>query len=465
MNSNNQNTVAQELNWQGVSLHTGLSSSVIVQPADVDHGIRWVRSDIPDMTPVKAEVRYVSSTIRSTDLSSGGNDIGTVEHLMSALYASGIDNALVVLDGAETPILDGSAKSFYDLLIANKKVQDKEARNWGHYEIISLVDEASGASYTVLPAEDLSIEVVLEYDSDRVGQKYASIDDLSNYGAEIADARTFVFSSELVELAKEGLIKGGNLDNAIVIPSKNTGKEDLEKALELLGRDNVEEIVQKVEAGFQLKSDNELARHKLLDLIGDLALLGSRFKGRIIAKRPGHTGNIALVKHLSALLKKDQKLRGLPLYDPKKTPIFDSEQVMGFLPHRYPFMLVDKVIELSDSHVVGVKNITFNEQLFQGHFPNNPVFPGVLQMEALAQTGGILALNTVENPSNWDTYFLKMDNVKFKNMVRPGDTLLLKMELLSPIRRGIVHMQGTAYVGDKIVSEGELTAQIVNRNK
>jgi len=465
MNSNNQSTVAQELNWQGLGLHTGIESKVIVQPAEVDHGIRWVRSDIPDMTPVKAELRYVSSTVRSTDLSSGGNDLGTVEHLMSALYAAGIDNALVVLDKAETPILDGSAKAFYDLLIANKEVQDKEAAKWGHHEIISFVDEASGSSYTVLPAEELSIEVVLEYDSDRVGQKYASLDDLSKYGEEVADARTFVFSSELVELANAGLIKGGNLDNAIVIPSKNTGKADLEKALELLQRDNIEEIVEKVEAGFQLKSDNELARHKLLDLIGDLALLGTRYKGRIIAKRPGHTGNIAFVKHLNSLLKKDQKLRGLPLYDPNKTPIFSSEQVMELLPHRYPFMLVDKVIELSDTHVVGVKSITFNEQLFQGHFPNNPVFPGVLQMEALAQTGGILALNTVENPSNWDTYFLKMDNVKFKNMVRPGDTLLLKMELLSPIRRGIVHMQGTAYVGDKIVSEGELTAQIVNRNK
>jgi UDP-3-O-[3-hydroxymyristoyl] N-acetylglucosamine deacetylase/3-hydroxyacyl-[acyl-carrier-protein] dehydratase len=465
MNSNKQSTVSQELSWQGIALHTGVQTKVSVQPADVDHGIKWVRSDISEMTPIKAEAKYVASTTRSTDLSSGGNDIKTIEHLMSALSSSGIDNALVVLVGEETPILDGSAKPFYDQLISNRTEQDQNAKIWGHHEMITFEDGESGSSYTVLPAEELSIEVVLEYDSDRVGQKYASLGAQTNYGEEIAGARTFVFSSELIELANAGLIKGGSLDNAIVIPSKNTLTADLEEALQLLGRENVSEVVEKVEAGYQLKSDNELAKHKLLDLIGDLALLGARFKGRIIAKRPGHTGNIAFVKHLTTLLKKDQKLRGLPIYDPRKSPVLNSEQVMEMLPHRYPFMLVDKVIELSDRHVVGVKNITFNEQLFQGHFPNNPVFPGVLQMEALAQAGGIFALSMVENPSNWDTYFLKMDNVKFKNMVKPGDTLLLKVVLLSPIRRGIVQMQGTAYVGDKIVSEGELTAQIVDRTK
>lgn len=465
MKSDNQSTVKEELNWQGVALHNGIQTKVSVRPADANHGIRWVRSDISEMTPIKADLRYVSSTTRSTDLSSGGNEVKTVEHLMSALYAARIDNALVVLDGEETPILDGSAKFFFDQLVSNREEQDVEANLWGHHEVIFVEDELSGASYTVLPAEELSIEVILEYDSERVGQKYASLDSQTNYGEEIADSRTFVFSSELVELANAGLIKGGSLENAIVIPSKDTDRADLEQALRLLGRENISEIVNKVEEGFLLKSDNELARHKLLDLIGDLALLGTRFKGRIIAKRPGHTGNIALVKHLSSLYKKDRKLRGLPIYNPKETPILNSEEIMGLLPHRYPFMLVDKIIELTDSLVVGVKNITFNEQLFQGHFPNNPVFPGVLQMEALAQTGGILALSTVENPSNWDTYFLKMDNVKFKNMVRPGDTLLLKMTLLSPVRRGIVHMQGTAYVEDKIVSEGELTAQIVDRTK
>lgn len=466
MKSSLQGTIDQELEWKGIGLHTGLVTGVKVVPANAHHGLRWGRSDVAGMTPIKAELRYVCSTTRSTDIKSGDNEIRTIEHLMSALHGAGIHNATIWVDGPEVPILDGSAHDFYSQLLAHRIETDEEVDTWCAASTFSIEDAISGASYTYLPSDEaLTIELIMEYEDHRMGQKYASYTSHQDYGKEIAEARTFVRSSELLQLAQAGLIKGGDLANAIVIPSENTKREDLENVLQLLGRSNIDAIVQHIEAGFQLKYDNELARHKILDLLGDLALLGFSLRGRIIARRAGHTGNIAFAKELYARYKKDQKLRGLPIYDPSRPPIYTTEQVMSFLPHRYPFMLVDKIIELSDTHVVGIKNITFNEQLFQGHFPNNPVFPGVLQMEALAQTGGILALHTVEHPSNWDTYFLKMDHVKFKNMVRPGDTMILKMELLSPIRRGIVQMKGTAFVGDKIVSEGELTAQIVDRTK
>jgi UDP-3-O-[3-hydroxymyristoyl] N-acetylglucosamine deacetylase/3-hydroxyacyl-[acyl-carrier-protein] dehydratase len=458
-----QTSVKKEVSWSGTGLHTGLQCRATVKPASAGFGIKFRRSDIEDAPWIAADVRKVSATNRSTSLTHGNTTVSTVEHLLAAMYTLGIDNAEIHVDGPEIPILDGSAAPFvHGIKKAGTEELGQARKEFILRETISYRAE-SGSEYLAVPSDDFCVEVALDYPSPAAGDSYASYSRGDDFEKEFAPARTYVFTNEIEELAKAGLIKGGTLENALVFKSDSAHGNGLRNTLKSLGHEDADQIIQKVEDGFELYSPNEPARHKVLDLLGDLSLLGTPIRARIIAKKPGHTANVAFASMLKELIVKDTKLRGKPQYVPDAEPIYDTVGIMGFLPHRYPFLLVDKIIELSDTHVVGVKNITFNEALFQGHFPNNPVFPGVLQMEALAQTGGILALNTVEHPSNWDTYFLKMDNVKFKRKVLPGDTLILKMELLSPIRRGIVHMQGTAYVGDTIVSEGELTAQIVDR--
>jgi len=459
-----QHTLAKTVELSGIGLHTGKHVNVSFHPADVNHGIKFQRIDVEGDPIVPADVNFVVATNRGTTLSRNGVNVATVEHALSALAGHELDNVLITLDGPELPILDGSAGPFYDAIAtAGLEEQDAEREYFEIEHAIEFRDELTGAELVAMPADNFEVTTMIDFNSKVLGPQYATMNDLSDYGGEIAHSRTFVFLHEIEKLIGQDLIKGGSLDNAIVIAEREMSAPELDSLAKRLGRESVAIDQSGVLNTTKLKFQNEPARHKLLDVIGDLMLIGAPIKGKIVARKPGHAVNTAFAKQLKAELKEQRKLRGVPRYDPTATPVMDTVKIMEFLPHRYPMLLVDKVIELSDKHVVGVKSITFNEAVFQGHFPNNPVFPGVLQVEALAQTGGMLALSITGDPGAWDMYFVKIDNCKFRGMVKPGDSLILKMELLSPIRRGICHMQGTAYVGNTVVSEGELTAQIVKR--
>lgn len=461
-----QKTLKQGFEVEGIGLHTGEQVKMSCLPAESNTGIKFKRIDIEGEPVIDAYIMNVDSTFRSTCIKKNEVYIHTIEHLLSALYGLEIDNAMIELSGPEIPILNGSAQPFAEKILEAGIIEQEEDRQFIEFDqILNFKDDVSGAEYIYMPLqenESFEYTSIIEYNS-KVGRQVACFKPGISYIDEIAPSRTFVFVNELDELYQKGVIKGGRVDNAIVFSHKDYSEE---KVRELATKFNVEPDVlvdNGILNGLTLQFPNEPARHKLLDLLGDLYLLRKPIKGKIIAQKPGHTGNVAFVRFLRDVHQKNVKLKGKPHYDPIKEVLYDIEDIKKLIPHRYPFLLVDKIIEKKENLVVGIKNVTGNEAFFQGHFPGNPVFPGVLQMEALAQTGGILALSAVEKPEEWDTYFLKMDNVKFKNIVRPGDTIILKMELLSPIRRGIVHMQGTAYVGDTIVSEGELTAQIIKR--
>ncbi len=456
-------TISAPLKWSGKGLHTGETCTVSVVPAEEFTGIRWRRGDIADSKSIPLDPKYIVSTDRGTDIAKGDMTLKTVEHLLAAMYGAGVTAAEIVLEGPEIPILDGSAARFYeDLVKARVPLTQMFDKTYVVQEIIEVTDEVSGASYTLLPHDTFEVDVMISYDSSTLGHSYASYQEGGTFD-DIASARTFALTTELKELCERGLIKGGDLDNAVLIPAGENPEQQIQDALSILGRTDAEELLSKFKDGTSLNSPNEAARHKLLDLLGDISILGCKIQGKIIAKKPGHTGNAALAKHLKPLVQKQLKQGVVPKYDPRVDPVYETVDIQGFLPHRYPFLMVDKIIKLTDDEVVGIKNISFDAALFQGHFPDNPVFPGVLQLEALAQTGGILALSKVPNPSDWDTYFVKMDAVKFRRKVLPGDTLILKMKLISPVRRGMVHMKGTTYVGEHIAAEGELTAQIVDR--
>ncbi|MEY3322791.1 MAG: hypothetical protein RLZZ417_2374 [Bacteroidota bacterium] len=459
-----QKTISNAVSIAGIGLHTGLNVAISLKPAEENHGIKFQRIDLPGKPYIPADCNRVTHTTRSTVLEYEDASISTVEHLLSAIFACEIDNLLIEVDGSEVPYLDGSAKTFYDLLAkAGFENQSENKFYFETEEIVEFNDEESGANYVLYPYDGFDVTVLIDFESSYPGQQFALLSGLEKYQADISPAKSFVLLKDIDILMEKGLIKGGSLDNALVIADRLPELSEWEKLKAVSGNDMALPTSVGVVNHTIQRFDNEPARHKLLDFIGDLSLIGVPVKGRFVIKKPGHSSNNKFTRVLKKQLQEQRKLRGKPKYDPAKTPVFNSVRLESWLPHRFPFLLLDKITELTDTYVVGVKNITVNEQYFQGHFPGNPVMPGVLQVEAMAQTGGILALSTVDDPWNWDTYFLKIDNAKFKAKVGPGDILLIKMELLSPIRRGICHMQGIAYVDNKIVSEAELTAQIIKR--
>lgn len=461
---NQKRIINKDVSLSGIGLHTGKHASVTIKPGEESKGIRFIREDLEGHPVIPAEISKVFNTQRGTTLKAGEATISTIEHLMAALHYLSIEEADIYVNGPEIPILDGSALPFIELLKTGDLSEAVSSKDVFYIqEPFTFNDPDTGAEYAVFPSENLEINTILHFPGHELGDMVAIMSDKENFGSDFADSRTFVFLSEIEKLFDLGLIKGGDIDNALVILDKVTSETEIERIKEKMGRPDVQ-ISQSVLSSTPMRYSNEPARHKLLDLIGDMYLLGRTVRAKIVATKPGHTSNVKLTQLLKTKYLDYRKTIGRPLYDPNKDPVMDLEQIQNLLPHRFPFLLVDKVVELSETHVVGIKNVTFNENFFQGHFPNNPIFPGVLQMEALAQVGGILALNiSAKEGEKWDTYFLKMDGVKFKSKVIPGDTLILKMELKEPIRRGIVIMLGSVYVGNKLVSEGELTAQIVKR--
>lgn len=458
-----QNTLNGSFSLCGKGLHTGLSLTVTFNPAEENHGYKIQRIDMPGMPVMDAVAENVIDTQRGTVLGKGEMRCSTIEHAMAALYALGVDNVLIQVNGPEFPILDGSAAIYVNEI---KRIGLKEQNAPKDYYIINkkmeFRDDKTGACITLLPDEDFSITSMISFDSKVLSSQFATLDNMENFETEVAAARTFVFVREIAPLLTAGLIKGGDLDNAVVIYEQETSQDVLDKLCEQTGAEKHDAK----ELGYiqhkPLVWDNEPARHKLLDIIGDMALIGRPIKGRIIATRPGHTINNKFARMMRKEIRKHDIQA--PWYDPNKEPVMDVKRIKELLPHRYPMQLVDKVIELGPNHIVGVKNVTSNEPFFQGHFPQEPVMPGVLQIEALAQVGGLLVLNTVEEPERWSTYFLKIESVKFRQKVVPGDTLIFKTEMITPIRHGISTMQGYAFVGENCVMEATFTAQIV-KNK
>ncbi len=458
-----QLTLKQSFSVTGKGLHTGAHITAEFCPAPDHHGYKISRTDLEGAPVIDAVAENVLATTRGTVVGRGDVVVSTIEHAMAALYAAGIDNCLIKVDGPELPILDGSAREYCEKIAEVGLIEQKAEKEF--YIVkqkIAVRDDSTGASIVALPDTDFSIDVMVDYDSPVLANQYATLDRMEDFGTEISASRTFVFVREIEPLVKANLIKGGDLENAVVIYDRVMEQDELDRLADLMSvpRKQVSEF------GFlqekPLIVENEPARHKLMDVMGDLALIGRPLKGKIIATRPGHTINTTFSKKLRKELKR-QEVQA-PVYNPNAAPIMDNNRIRELLPHRYPFLLVDKIIEKGENYIVGVKNITANEPFFTGHFPQEPVVPGVLQIEAMAQTGGLLVLGTVDNPEAYSTYFMKIDNVRFRQKVVPGDTLIFHVSFMTELRRGCAVMKGYAFVGDKVVSECEFMAQII-KNK
>jgi UDP-3-O-[3-hydroxymyristoyl] N-acetylglucosamine deacetylase/3-hydroxyacyl-[acyl-carrier-protein] dehydratase len=460
-----QHTIKEELTIAGVGIHTGQAVSMRLKPAEPNTGINFQRVDLAEKPVIKADVDNVIETNRSTTLECNGARVSTIEHLMAALVGMQIDNVLIELDGEEVPILDGSSEPFVEALQKTGITQQSAPKIY--YEIhhnITFTDEEKKVEMVALPYHEYRINTLIDFNSPVLGTQHADLKNISLFNDQIASSRTFCFFHELEALLNNNLIKGGDINNAIVVVDRPVTDDQVERISKIFKKHDVKVSEEGILNNLQLRYPNEPARHKLLDVVGDLALVGYAFKAHIIANRPGHASNVKFAKKIKDHIKKYKHRQEVPKYDPNQVPLLDIHAIERTLPHRYPFLLVDKIMELTDKHVLAIKNVTYNEPFFQGHFPGNCVMPGVLQVEALAQAGGILAIPR-DSEDQYDTYFLKIENCKFKQKVVPGDTLILKMELVSPIRRGICEMKGTIFIGDKVVTEAILVAQIVKRPK